>query len=276
MNLSHPILPRSLRELCRDLEKPKHRLLHREFLLEGARIVEEAVAAGAPLLFAVATHAWLEKSPTLAPALARKKIPLYRAPEKDFRLFSRTVQSQGILAVARLPEKEETDYDALFRGDLVPLFDAISDPGNLGTAIRACDWFGIRSILLSEGSVDPYNPKTVRSTMGSIFRVRCVPFADFDQVAGAARDRGYAICAAEADAPPARSEDWHRGKVLLLFGNEAHGIDPGYRDRIDRSISIPRYGEAESLNVSMACAILLAQYRAAVGMPFAVQGKEPA
>jgi TrmH family RNA methyltransferase len=132
----------------------------------------------------------------------------------------------------------------------------VADPGNLGTVIRTADWFGCRGVLFSSGSADPFAPKTVRSTMGSIFRVRLGELADADALVTLAEETGRELLAAVATGGAAPGE-WKGGRgPLLVLGSEAHGLPPELLDRIPHRISLPG-GGAESLNLAVAHGILL-------------------
>ncbi len=135
--------------------------------------------------------------------------------------------------------------------------DNVSDPGNAGTILRNCDWFGIKDVLMSEGSVELYNPKVVRSSMGSIFHLNIyedVSPAHLQELKG----KGYRLICSDLagedlfDFKPPE-------KCIVVFSNEAHGPGNEIRERADHIVSIRKKGKAESLNVASASAVILSQ-----------------
>jgi TrmH family RNA methyltransferase len=151
-------------------------------------------------------------------------------------------------------------------GIVVALHGA-ADPGNLGTILRTSDWFGSRALLLSAGSVDPGNPKTVRASMGSLFRVATGEYADLPALIRLAHERGYAVTITGVRPVGGRygssiglDDALHSSlpaRMLLLLGSEAHGLPDEVRALADFSLHIARRGGAESLNLATAHGILL-------------------
>jgi TrmH family RNA methyltransferase len=134
--------------------------------------------------------------------------------------------------------------------------DQLSDPGNAGTIIRNCDWFGIRDVLLSEGTVELYNPKVVRATMGSLFHLKIYEELK-PEILEKLKGRGYKIICSDIKGedildfePPEKS--------IIVFSNEARGPDNKIREIADYIVSINKKGKAESLNVASASAVILA------------------
>ncbi len=156
------------------------------------------------------------------------------------------------LAVFRLPEEE-----ALPRSGMILALDGVADPGNLGTIIRSADWFGVRHIVCGAGTVDAYNPKTVQAAMGSLARVK-VHYADLgDYLASVSA----VTVGADMEGENVFDFAWPENTVLVM-GNEGHGFSPGVRKHLQRMVSIPkdRNAAAESLNVSTATAVILAEW----------------
>jgi RNA methyltransferase, TrmH family len=137
----------------------------------------------------------------------------------------------------------------------------VRDPGNAGTVIRCADVFGADAVLLTEGSVDAYNPKTVRASVGSIFHLRLAAEVEFTEVMRAARARGLQVLAAdgtgEAELPVLAASRQLSVPTLWLFGNEAWGLPPEQARLADRRVRVPIYGAAESLNLATAAAVCL-------------------
>lgn len=255
------------------LHLKKYRDAAGRFVIEGERLVRDAIEAGAAIETVIIAR---EKEDRFADLRARLAVARHEGPRhKDARIrvlttsaallarITETRQPQGIAAVARMPEINIRKAVGAVPGDLpVTVLWDVADPGNLGTIIRSADWFGSRGLLYSRGSVDPFNAKAVRGTMGSLFRVRLGELPDADALFDLARECGRDIIAAVAAAedrpehsPPPRQDR----APLLVFGGEAHGLPATLLARIPRRISIPG-GGAESLNLAVAHGILLSQF----------------
>lgn len=185
----------------------------------------------------------------------KKIIPTYLLPDKLFSELSDTETPQGIMAVVRMAKVFPEEI--LQQGACLLLLDGLQDPGNLGTIIRTADAVGIEGILISKGSVDIYNPKVLRSTMGSIFHVPLAIGVDLQEMIPRLKDCGMRVLAAHLDGELAYYEaDW-KGKVAIIIGNEANGISPEVADLADVLVKIPMPGRAESLNASVAACLMM-------------------
>jgi TrmH family RNA methyltransferase len=158
-----------------------------------------------------------------------------------------------VLALVDMPKQQA---DAPKPNGLCLALDAIRDPGNLGTIVRTADWFGIKRIYCSLDCVDIYNPKTVQSTMGSIVRVDVV-YTDLEALFKANND--IPIFAADMDGESLYTTKLPKEGILLI-GSESHGVSPTLLPYA-RRITIPRFGEAESLNAAMAAGIILGWWK---------------
>ena len=184
-------------------------------------------------------------------------IPAYTINPKDFNRISDEKMPQGIAVVLEKPNPVLSGNEA--PTGLVIYLEQINDPGNLGTIIRSAAWFGVRTLLLSPGSVDPYQPKAVRASAGYITSMDIYEqfiVADLKQfkeannylVAGMVVEKGKAI----------NSFEFPGGKnYLLAFGSEAHGLSDSIKSICDYQLTIPRVGEGESLNLSVSLAVTL-------------------
>lgn len=170
----------------------------------------------------------------------------------------------GILAIVAMPDTN-IDPSAL-RGQLSLVLDGISDPGNLGTIIRTADWFGIRNIICSEDTVDPFHPKVVQSTMGSLFRVQ-ITNTPLDTFLSKSSSLGLAIYGALLDGQSIYQENLQTSSSLIVIGSESHGIRPAVLPFIERPLTIPlptnktASANPESLNASIAASIIMAEFR---------------
>ncbi len=158
---------------------------------------------------------------------------------------------QGVMAVCKLPIG-----DADIKGHPVVYLEQISDPGNLGTIIRTADASGAGTILLGDGSVDAYSPKVVRSSAGSVFNVPIIQNVETEETLSQLRDLGYQLYAADMQGESFQFAD-SKQKHAWVFGNEAHGLSEMARGLVDETFSIPIYGKAESLNLSVAAGVVL-------------------
>lgn len=220
------------------------------FVVEGVKMCHEAMAAKPSLKVVCATKSWLEQHPNLP-----INTEVYEVEEDNLsRLSHMTTPNEVWMLVDR-------DLPAIPEGlPLVLALDRLQDPGNLGTIIRTADWFGVRRIVCSHDSVSCFNPKVVQSTMGSLFRT-AVTYTDLQEylnscgkpVFGALLD-GQSIWNSQTPLQlPAEG-------AVLVVGNESRGISPEVQACITHRVSIPNVGgTAESLNASVACAILMAQ-----------------
>ena len=170
--------------------------------------------------------------------------------------MAETMTPQGILALVRMPkytlsamlEQEEA---------LLVLLEELRDPGNLGTIMRTAEGAGAAGIILSRGSVDMYNPKVIRSTMGAIFRMPFVYVEDFCETLSELQKQGVTLYAAHLHGKNFYEVESYAGKTGLLIGNEANGLTAEASAYADKLIKIPMEGKVESLNAAVATAILL-------------------
>jgi RNA methyltransferase, TrmH family len=187
-------------------------------------------------------------------------VPVRQATDPAIAQLSDTVAPQGLVAVCRTLD---VDVSAAFADAprLVVLADQIRDPGNLGSLIRCADAFGADAVLVSTDSVDLYNPKTVRASTGSLFHVPVVIDVRIDHAIERARAAGLAVLGADGAGQHTLDELDLIGAltdpVLWMFGNEAWGLPAGHADLMDRLVRVPIYGQAESLNLATAAAVLL-------------------
>jgi len=246
-----PSLSVAASKRIRRLHKKKFRLEDRSVLLEGARLVADALDSGVALKEVVILTGMEGKHGELVEKLVKAGVPVMSAEEREFSRLSNTVHSQGILATTvELPDPEIEDPGNLLLG-----LDAVSDPGNLGTLLRAAEWFGVRRVLLGEGCVDPFNPKVVRASMGSILRLQLRDFTDDVPVPGDCVVVGAAVSGGASVYDPLPE------RMLLLMGSEATGFSDRFGKKIESKVTIPGYGAAESLNVAVAAAVIMAEHR---------------
>jgi RNA methyltransferase, TrmH family len=242
----------------RALQRRRSRQEIGRFLAEGIRLAEDLLASSLTPRWVVISSS-LEDSGrgrALMAALERRGIPVRLLPEAAFAAHAATESPQGVLLVADTPQWELRHL--LEPGPLprvILVLDGIQDPGNFGTLIRSAEALGAAGVLCLPGSVDPWNPKSVRAAMGSSFRLPIVA-SEWEEAAPVLRGSGFALLAAEVGGrPPPEGLE----RVALVLGNEGAGVSEPVLREVDTTIGIPLRGRAESLNVAAAAAILLHQ-----------------
>ena len=239
------------------------------FLVEGPQAVGSALAAGVPIhdLF-VDEDAGGSLSGLVAEADAAGTRITAVAPAV-MRAMAETAHPQGILAVC--PLLPERDLDALMGSPEGPvvILEAVSDPGNVGTAIRTADALGAAGVVLTPESADVHNGKVVRSTAGSLFHLPILSGRTVPEIVRSAHDHGRVVAVLTGDGDvdlfEAVRQGTLRGRTVWLVGSEAHGVSPEARRSADACVRIPLRGQAESLNAAVAAVVALsvAAYAAA-------------
>lgn len=233
-------------KLIKSLAQKKNRRASGLFVAEGKKTISELLSSGTEL------H------------LIFSEEPIFNAPEEkfvevgsaDLKKMSFLKTPQTALGVFKIPEVFVPDYE-----ELILVLDGVRDPGNLGTIIRLCDWFGIDKIVCSKDTVDCYNPKVVQATMGSIARVSLVYMDLTEYFLG--RPESLPVLGTFMEA-----ENIYRtslpGNGILVMGNEANGISTEVEKYVTQRIGIPQFGKScstESLNVATATAIILSEFK---------------
>lgn len=224
-------------------------------VVEGVRLAEEAAAAGVEVAWTLYTEALAarERGAAVIQALRRLGPDLYRVPEAVLAKAAATESPQGVLVVFA---PRAWTWDELRQGPVL-LCDGLTDPGNLGTAIRTAEALGAGGVVLTGTGVDPYNAKVIRATMGSLFRLPVIIEPNPAQAVAGLRAVGYQIMVAEADG---RHLPWQAdltGRVAVAVGSEAHGPSAELVGLADGTVRIPMPGPAESLNAGVAASLLL-------------------
>ena len=231
-------------KFIKSLHQKKYRTEHGLFFVEGRKTVGELLDSGFKL--------WnLYLTDPENPLLEESKASLIS--NQDLKRISALKTPNGVLGVFHIPKSRKIRFE-----DWIVALDKVQDPGNLGTIIRLCDWFGIRQLLCSLDTVDCYNPKVLQATMGSITRVDIV-YADLAKTFQNTRVPVYGTF---MDGETIYKENWPSNGILVL-GNEANGISDALQSHLSKRIGIPKFGAAntESLNVATAAAIMLNEIR---------------
>jgi RNA methyltransferase, TrmH family len=238
------------------LNQKKFRRLEKKFLVEGEKIVYEGISSGFPCEIVLATNDFIEGNDKLRNVIKQRYIRLEVIKNQDFEKISDTKSPQGIAAVFEARENK-FEHDKITKENLIVYLDNISDPGNAGTILRTCDWFGVKSVLLSRNSADHLNPKVIRSSMGSIFHLNILENAD--KYLQLLKEKGFKIISSDLDGKNIFKFN-KAGKSILVLSNESSGPSPEIIMMAEEKITIPGKGKAESLNVASAAAIILAQF----------------
>ncbi|PKG42053.1 TrmH family RNA methyltransferase [Psychroflexus sp. MES1-P1E] len=233
-------------KLIKSLNKKKHRLENGLFVAEGVKVIKEFLISPFRLnaLYSIADIFHIEEGES------------HIISEKDLQQISNLKTAQTALAVFEIPKSSVPDEKV----ELTLALDSIRDPGNLGTIIRMCDWFGVKQLICSLDTVDCFNPKVVQATMGSLTRVKVI-FTDLESYLLSTSNFKYG---AFMDGENIYETSLKTKNAIIVLGNEANGISSEINSQLDAKISIPRHGvvkSAESLNVAMAGAILLSEFK---------------
>ena len=250
---------------ARQLDQRKQRREQKRFLVEGLQLLHMALDAGArPLeVFACEELFAGAEAPALMDRFRQAGAELIPVSPNVMHALSERDAPQGLVATFALFEAA-LDRLPLSGKDLVVVLDRLQDPGNLGTLIRTADAVGAAAVILIEPCVDPFDPKTVRGSMGSLFHLPMVHVSDvpalFDRLGG----MGLCIVGADAKLGEAYGEGVFEDGVALVLGNEARGLSDDVRPHIQAWARLPIVGKAESLNVAVAGGVLMYAWRRAM------------
>ena len=227
----------------------RDRWKERRFILEGSRLSHEVIQADVPVELVLHTEDFKAKEPGLIHLLARLGCEVQSVSEAVMAACSDTESPAGILVVAPFPELKIPE-----KLTLALVVDRMADPGNLGTLLRTAWAAGVEALFLTEGCVDPFNPKVIRAGAGAHFYLPVIELHSREVVDHL---RGLALWVAESRAGMALHEvDW-RGPSALVIGSEAHGIGDEIGDRIKNRVHIPMQEGVESLNAAVAASVIL-------------------
>ena len=228
----------------RSLKERKGRLQHSAFWVEGDKMVSEALASGFPV------EALVVREDRETPEGLPEHLPVYRVPDRVFAALSDTRTPQGIAAaVSMRPRAPE--------GNRLIVLDGVQDPGNVGTILRTADAAGLDGAILGPDCADVFSPKTLRATMGSVFRMRLLFPPDLAACLREKRDAGFAILSSQLDGEPFYGRKNVGEKWALVIGNEGNGVSPRVQAEATHRLRLPMRGGAESLNAAIAAGIMM-------------------
>lgn len=236
------------------LQQKKYRNETGLFLAEGTKIVLELIQSNFEVQQVYCTADWLEENP-----LNYNNIEVVSFEE--IKKISALTNPQPVLAISK--QKDTTQFNSENLKNKLTLFlDDIRDPGNLGTILRIADWYGIENVVCSANSVDLYNPKVIQATMGSFLRVNCF-YSELKTLIEEAKQNKISVYASLLEGKNIYQEKLPN-EAILVMGNEANGISKEIIDLCTNYITIPSFSKsetgAESLNVSIATAILISEF----------------
>ena len=214
------------------------------FLAEGRKMAEEALLSG----FQV--EALLVDEARLGEFTLPDGVPVYALPEHVLAAVCDTKTPQGIAAVVKMQTNAAM-------GRKVVALDGVQDPGNVGTIIRTADAAGLEGIILSEQCADVFSPKTLRATMGSIFRMPLAVTGDLPGYLTSLRENGYSVISSQLDGDPFYQRQPVGEKFCLIIGNEGNGISDEVKATATHKVKLPMRGGAESLNAAIAAGIMM-------------------
>lgn len=239
------------------LKEKKYRTEYNEFIIEGAKITKEAIEENANIKNIIISEEALNNElveKQLKTVLETQNYIL--VSNSIFKELSEVEKPQGVLAII---EKNAYNNKIDYTQDLILILDNIQDPGNLGTIIRTADSVGLTQILISKGTVDAYNPKVIRSTMGAIFRVNILESASLKNEIENIKKNKFKVVITSLQTEKS-IYDIKLNKVAIVIGNEANGVSKEIKELADINAIIPMKGKTESLNASVATGVILYEY----------------
>ena len=241
----------------RKLKDKKYRDESNEYVVEGVKLVEEAVKENAKIkqiivcedttrTYEIPTHIMLE--------IARYEC--ISVSNKIFNIITQVTNPQGIMAII---EKNAQDAQIDYSQDIIVVLDDVQDPGNLGTILRTVDSIGLNQIIVSKGTADAFNSKVVRSTMGAIFRIKIIEVENLAQEIKEMRKHHLKLMVTSLQTKNS-IYDIDFNKKIIVIGNEANGVSKEIQDMADEKAKIPMLGRTESLNASVAAGVVMYEY----------------
>lgn len=232
-------------KLIVSLQQKKFRLIHQLFIAEGVKVIQELLNSNFELEDLYVTS-------SISSEFNSEKKNLIN--ESDLKKISALHTPNNCLAIFRIPQSKP-----ISKKGLIVALDDIRDPGNLGTILRLCDWYGVTDVVCSNQTVDIYNPKVIQATMGSITRVN-INYTDLNSYL---QDTDLPVFGTFMTGNNIYKQSLPE-EAIIIMGNEANGISASIEDKIKNRLTIPRFGtiqKTESLNVATATAIILSEFK---------------
>ncbi|GAB4046732.1 TrmH family RNA methyltransferase [Spirosoma litoris] len=246
------MLSKNQLKYIQSLHQKKYRQQNGAFLVEGAKSVQEVLQSDFQIELVVATEAFYKENARLTD---HQRTPVEIASVSDLERAGTLESNNAALAVVKTKENRPLLAEP---GEIALILDDIRDPGNLGTILRIADWYGVRKILCSETTADVYNPKVISASKGSFTRVQWW-YGNIVEVLNQ-KNTSLAVYGAFLGGEDVHTLAFSQSGYLVM-GNESNGIRPEVAQFVTQRVTIPRYGDAESLNVGIATAVLLDNIR---------------
>ena len=249
------MLSKALIKRISSYKESKYRNQDKVFVVEGVKVVNELLNSCFEIETICALRQWLDDN---SKSIINKTNNIIEVSGDELKKISSFSTPNQVLAVVKTPSPKEV----VFKDKLVIALDQINDPGNLGTIIRIAHWFGIEDIICSENTVDQFNPKTIQSTMGSLFRVNVSYHNLKSYLQNLPKD--YPIYGAVVENGENIYEKQVQKQGIIIIGSESHGISNEIIPLINNPITIPNFSinqKAESLNASIATGIIVSEFK---------------
>jgi len=241
------MISKSQISFIKSLQLKKFRKAHNHFIVEGIKSITEFYEED----YTLHSIYYLPEISSKVDNFLRN-IKGFEVSSDELNKISALSNPQDILAVFKIPEYDIRIED--MAGKYALALDGVQDPGNLGTIIRTADWFGIDTLICSKDTADIYNPKVVQASMGSLSRMK-IKYCGLDSFLS---QYPYAIYGAVLEGDSLYESEFDKEGIVIL-GNEGHGISDEVRRHVSKTIMIPRFGRAESLNVAISAAIICSE-----------------
>ena len=241
-------------KFLKSLSIKKYRNKYNTIIIEGRRLIEESINLRADI-----QNIWFTKdaldaisNQNLISSLKNLKVSYDLIEDKDLKYISDTKNNQGMIAEVKLTPNKGN----LSKTNHIVVLDSISDPGNLGTIFRTCAWYGVKSVIVTENTVDPYNLKCIRAALGAHFYFKNICKMNNQEILDFIKEKKYQLICTDLDGECIDSIEVEK-KWAVIFGSESNGINVDFK--MFPKLSIQKLGNMESLNVSVACGIVLDQ-----------------
>lgn len=237
------------------LQIKKFRQENQTFVVESSKSISDLLKSNFEIVEIFATQNWIDKNNSLV-----KNQNITICDNQEIKKISALSTPTDVVAEVKMPKEDNL---ILKKDCFYVALDSIQDPGNLGTIIRACNWFGVEGLILSPNCVDKYNPKCIQASMGSIFKTK-VYYQELKNVISNAKDNNILVYGTFLEGEDIYKADLPKGAIVVL-GNEGHGISPELSKIINQKLYIPFFApkgnQPESLNVSMATTIVCSEFK---------------
>lgn len=238
-----------------NLNQKKFRLIEQKFLVEGQKLILEALHSKLNCEVLLTTSSFRETNPSFFKNKLLNDVSIELISHNDLERISDTQTPQGLVGVFGIPKHK---IQNLQKEKLIVALESIADPGNMGTIIRNSDWFGVNYIITTTDCAENYNPKVIRSSAGSVFHLCILEYEDFYGELKLLKQNGFKMVVADLHGESIYNFN-KPDKVIIALSSEAHGPSQELINLADHVLTIPRKGKAESLNVASASAIVLGE-----------------